>query len=111
MPFRSRLPLVRRFIQSEFLLHQELYRSVEQLRKLDEERERVRQEAFEALAFADPDLANAAITVFDGNKEKAAAWFASRPSIFSGRMPIEVFKDDREKVRQVLYQIEYGIVS
>lgn len=84
---------------------------MERLQQLDEERELVCQQAFEALAFADPDLANAAISVFDGNREKAAAWFASRPAIFGGRMPIEVCEDNREKVRQVLYQIEYGIFS
>ena len=84
---------------------------MERLQQLDEERELVCQQAFEALAFADPDLANAAITLFNGSREKAAAWFASPHESFRERMPIEVCKDNREKVLQFLYQKENGIIS
>lgn len=92
-------------------MNQEFHQAVTRVLQLDDERKQAREEAFQALAFSDPDMANLALTVFDDNREKAAAWFASRPPVFGGRMPLEICIDNRDWVSQVLYQIEHGLLA
>jgi len=84
---------------------------VQRIMRLDDERKKVQEAAFEALSVADEKLADLALVVFDSNRANAAGWFASRLPVFGGRMAFEVWQEDRDRVERVLHQMEHGVIS